>query len=911
MSDSQKSELQDDPQFQSILAECLEKLERGESLDREAIEARHPDYAEQLREFLDDHELLRQMATAEQDEIVLDPTIASGSGHNSFAAGESIQYIGEYRILSEIARGGMGIVFKARQRNLKRIVALKMILAGRLANEADKERFRREAQVAAGLKHPNIVPVHEIGEYKGHHYFTMDFIEGQSLAEALRDETLAPRRAAEITKTIAEAVHYAHQQGTLHRDLKPANVILDAYDKPHITDFGLAKIAADDSGESSNDLTATGQILGTPSYMSPEQASGTHALVGPASDIYSLGAVLYACLTGRAPFVADSAVDTLMQVIHDEPAPPRTLNSKLPRDLETICLKCLHKEPQRRYGSAAELGDDLGRWLSNEPIKARRVSFAEKGWLWCKRRPAVSGMGVAILLVAIVAASAIGVQHHRNERKRAESLVEAVLIARPAGVPYAIAALKPLREEAVPMLQSRCRDETLDSTERFHAACALAKFGDVRVPLLVDGIQGAPVGECVNVVTALRHAEDDAVEHLKMRFDTEADAPQLVRLATVLLHLGDTEKASAILALGPDPTRRSAFIHGLDQWHGELSDYAKPLRETDDADFRSGLCLALGRIPPNQLAVHEKQQLQSVLLDLYRTAPSGSTHSACDWALRQWNVELPQLAESAQASTNKSWHVNTLGMTMVKLPAGSFAREDNSNGKQTIALTHVFWIGNREVSFDQFQRFMEDTAAQENPVGWTISDTLVPSGTHPCNTISWYDAVLFCNWLSDQEGLTRCYERTGDKEQFSDVDNRAWRFLSDANGYRLPTDAEWEYACRAQTTTEYNFGNDVGLLDNYSVNRESKTLSCASKLPNGWGLFDMHGNLWEWCWDWFISPNGASMREPPGPPTEQRRVLRGGSFVHNANIVRSAARYYSRPGNRSNLIGFRVVRTCS
>ena len=261
----------------------------------------------------------------------------------------------------------MGVVWKARQASLNRTVAVKMILAGKLAGEAEVQRFRREAEAAANLQHPNIVAIHEVGEHDGQHYYSMDYVQGRDLGALVRESgPLPPARAAECLKTIAEAVHFAHQRGTLHRDLKPQNVLMDAAGVPRITDFGLAKfIERDDS------LTQTGAAMGSPSYMPPEQAAGHLDQVGPHSDVYSLGAILYELLTGRPPFRAETAVATMRLVMESDPVPPRKLNPAVPPDLETICLKCLEKNPARRYPSAHALAEELGRFLKHEPIQAR------------------------------------------------------------------------------------------------------------------------------------------------------------------------------------------------------------------------------------------------------------------------------------------------------------------------------------------------------------------------------------------------------------------------------------------------------------------------------------------------------------------------------------------------------------
>ena len=307
-----------------------------------------------------------------------------------------IQYFGDYELLEEIARGGMGVVYRARQTSLNRIVALKMILSGEHASPIDIERFHIEAQAAANLKHPNIVAIHEVGQHEGRSYFSMDYIDGQNLADIIKEGPVPNRKAAQYMKMVAEAVHYAHQCGTLHRDLKPQNLLIDGSDQPQITDFGLAKQVEDASG-----LTATGMILGTPSYMSPEQALG-QADIGPRSDVYSLGAVLYELLTGRPPFCAASVVETLRQVTDKLPAAPHTISDHVPPDLETICLKCLEKSPHARFQSAHELAADLGRFLDHEPIQARPVSPFRKVETWLRQRPWAITVTAALTVLALV-----------------------------------------------------------------------------------------------------------------------------------------------------------------------------------------------------------------------------------------------------------------------------------------------------------------------------------------------------------------------------------------------------------------------------------------------------------------------------------------------------------------------------
>ncbi len=328
-----------------------------------------------------------------------------------------IRYFGDYEIIRELARGGMGVVFEARQVSLNRKVALKMIIAGQLAHETDVKRFYTEAEAAANLDHPGIVPIFEVGQHEGQHYFSMGFVEGQSLSQRLTEGPLRPREAAALMAAVADAIEYAHQCGVIHRDLKPGNILLDQKGNPRVTDFGLAKKLEGDSG-----LTGSGQIMGTPSYMPPEQAGGQRGAVGPAADVYALGATLYALITGRPPFQAATAMDTVLQVLSDEPVPPRRLNPSIPRDLETICLKCLEKEPGRRYASAAALAADLRRFLAGEPIAARPVTRLERVAKWARRKPTLAAaytLGLLAVLLGGLGGAAVW-QWRAAERARTE-----------------------------------------------------------------------------------------------------------------------------------------------------------------------------------------------------------------------------------------------------------------------------------------------------------------------------------------------------------------------------------------------------------------------------------------------------------------------------------------------------------
>ena len=368
------------------------------------------------------------------------PKVEKSGNRNPQPAIGRLRYFGDYELLEEIARGGMGVVYKARQASLNRVVAIKMIKAGELASEAEVKRFRLEAEAAANLDHPNIVAIYEVGEQEGQHYFSMRLVEGVSLAAQAQKSGLTNQRSvAQTLAKVARAVHHAHQRGILHRDLKPGNILLDAQGEPHVTDFGLAKRVDLDSS-----LTVSGAAMGTPSYMAPEQAAGKTKHLTTAVDIWSLGAVLYFLLTGHPPFQGATPLETMRKVMEEEPTPPsqvlprsghreafssnsalRMPHSAIDRDLETICLKCLEKDPRRRYASADALADDLERWMRQEPIQARASSPWERTVKWARRKPAQASLvglsaGAALVLWTLVLVNRAEVQRERDIARVAE-----------------------------------------------------------------------------------------------------------------------------------------------------------------------------------------------------------------------------------------------------------------------------------------------------------------------------------------------------------------------------------------------------------------------------------------------------------------------------------------------------------
>ncbi|MHC5537188.1 serine/threonine-protein kinase [Singulisphaera rosea] len=354
----------------ALLQGLIDEFRDGREPDVERTALAHPELAEELLHLWEASRLAEEVARSAWEESPTDDWVSVRAGSRPAAREEvHVPRVGNHVLLDEIGRGGMGVVYRARQGELGRIVALKCLLGGSVS-PSSLARFRAEADAVARLSHPHIVPVHDVGEEEGQPFFVMTYIEGTTLARRLADAPPSPLEGARLLTRVCRAVHYAHTQGILHRDLKPSNILIDLEGQPYVSDFGLAKQFDSEAG-----LTESGAILGTPSYMAPEQASRGRGSVGPASDVYGLGAILYQMLTGKAPFVASSPVETILLVLEQDPVPPRVINPKMPLDLEMIALKCLQKSADQRYPSAAAMADDLDAFLAGERVSARSTSL--------------------------------------------------------------------------------------------------------------------------------------------------------------------------------------------------------------------------------------------------------------------------------------------------------------------------------------------------------------------------------------------------------------------------------------------------------------------------------------------------------------------------------------------------------
>jgi len=525
------------PDLLRVELRCQQR--RGLTIVPESWQQRFPCYGSEIAELFGlVSEAGRQGAELSQRTVVP----ADGSGR---AAAEllnevveaGIGELGDYRLLGVLGRGGMGVVYRARQRSLNRIVALKTVIAGVGASREDVLRFRNEAEAAANLRHPGIVAVYEVGESEGRHFYSMEFIEGQDLSRLIREHSLPGEQAARYLRQLADAVHYAHEHGVLHRDLKPQNVLLDGAGAVRITDFGLAKRVHADS-----QLTGDFSIMGTPSYMPPEQADPGRGPAGPWSDIYALGAVLYELLTTRPPFRADNPLETMRQVLHEDPIAPRLLNPQIALDLQTICLKCLEKDPARRYDSAKTVSEELVRFLEGRPILARPLGRLQRLWRLCRRHPRESMLTGLVLSAIVVGAAGVGWQWLRAEANLQRATRNFDLLGRAADEMLVVVeewvTRTPPRSEAqqqklygsLKLFETFLEDEPANRTAQMRLAETHLRVAEIR-RLLRQQVQAS-------------HHYREAVRIYHLLYESDRDPSVHLALAGALDWLGNMERES-------------------------------------------------------------------------------------------------------------------------------------------------------------------------------------------------------------------------------------------------------------------------------------------------------------------------------------------------------------------------------
>jgi serine/threonine protein kinase len=947
-------------------AEIADRIQAGEPVDPEEIAHAHPDQAAALRRLLPAIEMMAALGS--------DRTARGDDGRPSSTDPERPpEILGDFELVRELGRGGMGIVYEARQLSLGgRRVAVKILSAAAALDPRQSRRFQVEVQAAACLDHEHIVPVYSVGHERGVPFYVMRLIEGRSLAQIVRElrraegheggegdegDAIEPdalattltgelasgrlladrerpaqggpmaggtarpgrprsrhrtrehpppaaaaastalgsssgdrayfRSVARLAMQASEALDYAHREGVLHRDIKPGNLLVDLRGHLWVADFGLARLRGN------SELTRTGDLIGTLRYMSPEQALARRVPVDHRTDVYSLGATIYEMLTLRPAFPGEDRTQILRRIAEEEPRPPRRLNRRIPRDLETVVLKAMAKEPARRYQSAGELTADLERFLDGLPVLARRSPIWRKAVAWVRTHRMTAALIVAVVAVLLIATSAwTGLR-----RARSESLFRRLESARLVDLPELVPDLD-LSDRSVVDRLGRLFTAG-DPAQRLAAAVALAPIRkDCRDEALDRLLDGDP-DQLKTLAPLLRKRIPEALES-RLAAEGGPAAPaggppgaaadhRRANAACARILLGLAGSSWSLLESAPDPQARSFFIKslgpaGIDPRH--------LIARVDDPSMgdsaRAAAILAIEAIPAESWAPGVRDAFTRRLLGLYRDDPHVGVHGAAKWLLARWGMTAEmgemdrELAGTRADDPRFKWRIGREGLTLVTV-------DDPTVGR-------VIEVSDCEITVEMFRHFRP---------GFEYSREFSDEADCPINSPSYYDASAFCNWLSGREGIPpdqECYRPTGMKEPpYLPVPGHL-----ELTGFRLPTAKEFDVFCAAGTRTRRFFGDSDLLLDRHAwthMSRASKAQTVAATIPNDLGVFDTLGNIQEWC-------------EADVPVDSDGRYtadLRGGWFgrVPASGVDRGTAFHnvYQNVSNPMN--GFRVVRTRS
>jgi formylglycine-generating enzyme required for sulfatase activity len=858
--------------------------------------------------------------------------------------------------ITRMLGGNMGQVYLAREVALDRAVAVKVLSGGVHATAEQRRRFLAEIQSLARLQHSNIVRVFSQGELDGALYFTMEYEPGGTLVNWTAGRPQPARVAAQTIEILALALQHAHEHQIVHRDVKPANVLMDESGRPKLTDFGLAKLLDTDGSGSQ-----TGEALGTPSFMAPEQAAGKVREVDGRTDVYGLGAVLYWMLTGRPPFEGSNGEETRLLVLTADLIAPSQLRRGLARDLETICLKCLNRERDKRYATAQALAEDLQRFLCGESVLARRPGLAEQTWRWVCKWPTVTGVVIASCIALAIILWIRWSNLADQELARVQQNVAGLQHAAPDAVPVWLELLGQNPQTAVGFLR-RTFDELPVGPERNRLAYGLALLGEPDVDYLVQTVlptlQVTP-SELRQWLVAAKAALPQSIQATRQAFRSTTDLDLRARYAIAAVHLGEPEPAREMLNLVPDeskfaeytqifqsyrisanardfagaigdPKPRTTFISRYLDWHGDPLELLPIIDANLDSALRSGLVTCLALLGKQKLSSEIREKLRPELERLYTDSPDAGTHAAARYALQNLDYPLPVIEARQQPKNTQRWYVDRFGQTMIYveptsyMAGGRFDDYELDHYPHAIHMKRPFFLADREVSLDLYRQFLADTkytGPKPKAPGREPNPDISPTPKHPVQRISWLDAVYFCNWLSFRESRMPAYLILLNDNLGRPLREPIIKAMFYGNGYRLPTQAEWEYCARAGTHTRYAIGDDESsvlfseMVTTSAIHRRP-TRPVGRSLPNQWGFSDMHGNLWEYCWD--LAENHAwptIQSDPTGlvyPLAFTNRALRGGGVGNTGGLCASSAWTYKEINSDQGWnVGFRVATNVS
>lgn len=830
-----------------------------------------------------------------------------------------------------LGKGGTGIVYRARQISLGRNVAIK-VHANLHADKSARERFVAESRATARVNHKSIVDIFSVHNVSGWAFQVMELIQGPTLKQTLKQSgRLKPTTAAHITRQIADGLSAAHRQSLVHRDVKPANIMfVDAQPdleggtaSVKLLDFGIVRDL--EHGQ----VTLDQMVVGTPAYMSPEQLLEPDE-IDHRTDVYGLGVTLYEMLTGTRPF-AGAPHMIINQLETHAPTDPRSHDDRIPKDLESICLKAIHRQPSRRYQSTDEFADDLQRFLDDKPTVARPVTQVERLTSWCRRNrrlaASISGLlllGLVLLVGSLAFAWVVSAKNRQIVRQQSATLksrVQGILDSDPGALLAKIEMIGEVDPSALAQLSDAMSDTENDIYRRANSAIALTLMGQPKTELLIDLIDQLAVSPqvCRNLEQAFR-TDPQARELIRQSLVPGQAQDQQARRIILLAHLGDWDTWRDAALDRIDPSLRTELIHSFDSWHGNLKELAKSAAPQIKRRWGWTICQALTELDARSISQPARESLVA-MLELTRDASGYSTFHFGQLAINHLSNASSELNWDHPDCKTFPDDIHLVRIEPGRTRLGRFdpATNETDYPPHAVTITRGYYIGETEVSVAQFHEFARQRLKERMQTEFANQFLDAGSADSPVRFVSWYDAVAYCNWLSDQHGLEPVYQlqteplvvvgNDGSEENYPN-----WQANQSANGFRLPTEAEWGYALRNDSQTPFHFGNDETLSGEYSVSSSRRRIEpkqVRHLLPNSRGLYGMFGNVWEWSYDRFRSMDGTALIDPQGPEAYLNgmvaHVYLGAGVATSGGNLDCEARGFGPPDVRYDNLGFRLA----